>query len=200
MILLVTANIQLFMFRSKFWSIFFFVPLQAKKVTMMNHDNMEERFPVVDATGKVLGCATRGECHSGSHLLHPVVHLHVFNSKGEVYLQKDRSGRIYNQGSGILPWAVMSTMGRLQRRHWCVRSAKNWASPISYRNGWECMSSTRSGRVSWCMSTAPCMTVPSILLLTSWQEDGSGRWMRSVKPWASKSSPLILRASSNVFS
>jgi len=89
MILLVTANIQLFMFRSKFWSIFFFfVPLQAKKVTMMNHDNMEERFPVVDATGKVLGCATRGECHSGSHLLHPVVHLHVFNSKGEVYLQK----------------------------------------------------------------------------------------------------------------
>ncbi len=84
-----TANIQLFMFRSKFWSIFFFfVPLQAKKVTMMNHDNMEEWFPVVDATGKVLGCATRGECHSGSHLLHPVVHLHVFNSKGEVYLQK----------------------------------------------------------------------------------------------------------------
>ena len=84
-----TANIQLFMFRSKFWSIFFFfVPLQAKKVTMMNHDNMEEWFPVVDATGKVLGCATRGECHSGSHLLHPVVHLHVFNSKGEGYLQK----------------------------------------------------------------------------------------------------------------
>lgn len=55
---------------------------------MMNHDNMEERFPVVDATGMVIGCATRGECHSGSHLLHPVVHLHVFNSRGEVYLQK----------------------------------------------------------------------------------------------------------------
>lgn len=89
MILLVTANIQLFMFRSKFWSIFlFFVPLQAKKVTMMNHDNMEERFPVVDATGKVLGCATRGECHSGSHLLHPVVHLHVFNSKGGIPSEK----------------------------------------------------------------------------------------------------------------
>jgi len=55
---------------------------------MMNHDNMEERFPVVDATGMVIGCATRGECHSGSRLLHPVVHLHVFNSRGEVYLQK----------------------------------------------------------------------------------------------------------------
>ena len=31
---------------------------------------------------------SRGECHSGSKLLHPVVHLHVFNSKGELYLQK----------------------------------------------------------------------------------------------------------------
>lgn len=77
------------MFCSKFWSIFFiFCTFAGEKVTMMNHDNMEERFPVVDATGMVIGCATRGECHSGSHLLHPVVHLHVFNSRGEVYLQK----------------------------------------------------------------------------------------------------------------
>lgn len=36
----------------------------------------------------MIGKATRGECHNGSRLLHPVVHLHVFNSKGEVYLQK----------------------------------------------------------------------------------------------------------------
>lgn len=88
MCLLVTANIRLFMFRSKFWGIFFFCIFAGEKVTMMNHDNMEERFPVVDATGMVIGCATRGECHSGSRLLHPVVHLHVFNSRGEVYLQK----------------------------------------------------------------------------------------------------------------
>ncbi len=51
-------------------------------------DNNEERFPIVDEEGRVLGSATRGECHSGSRLLHPVVHLHVFNSRGEVYLQK----------------------------------------------------------------------------------------------------------------
>lgn len=36
----------------------------------------------------MIGKAMRGECHNGSRLLHPVVHLHVFNSKGEVYLQK----------------------------------------------------------------------------------------------------------------
>ena len=51
-------------------------------------DNQEEKFPIVDEEGKVIGSATRGECHSGSKLLHPVVHLHVFNSKGEIYLQR----------------------------------------------------------------------------------------------------------------
>ncbi|MBQ8056295.1 MAG: NUDIX domain-containing protein, partial [Paludibacteraceae bacterium] len=48
---------------------------------------MEEYFPIVDENDKVIGKATRKECHNGSHLLHPVVHLHVFNSKGELYLQ-----------------------------------------------------------------------------------------------------------------
>ena len=51
-------------------------------------DNQQERFPIVDEEGRVIGTATRGECHNGSRLLHPVVHLHVFNSRGEVYLQK----------------------------------------------------------------------------------------------------------------
>jgi len=51
-------------------------------------DNQEERFPLVDEKGNVIGAATRGQCHDGSKLLHPVVHLHVFNPQGEVYLQK----------------------------------------------------------------------------------------------------------------
>lgn len=51
-------------------------------------DNNEEMFPIVDEEGNITGAATRKECHSGSKLLHPVVHLHVFNDKGELYLQK----------------------------------------------------------------------------------------------------------------
>ena len=51
-------------------------------------DNQEEKFPIVDEEGRVVGSATRGECHNGSRLLHPVVHLHVFNTAGELYLQK----------------------------------------------------------------------------------------------------------------
>lgn len=47
-----------------------------------------EYFPVVNDQGEVLSKASRTECHSGSFLLHPVVHLHVLNSHGAIYLQK----------------------------------------------------------------------------------------------------------------
>lgn len=54
----------------------------------MNTDNQQEMFPIVDENGNIISAATRGECHNGSKLLHPVVHLHLFNSQGELYLQK----------------------------------------------------------------------------------------------------------------
>lgn len=54
----------------------------------MPTDNMQEMFPLVDEAGNILGAATRGQCHDGSKQLHPVVHLHVFNTRGELYLQK----------------------------------------------------------------------------------------------------------------
>ena len=55
---------------------------------IINSDNNQEMFPLVDEQGNITGAATRGECHNGSKLLHPVIHLHVFNSKGELYMQK----------------------------------------------------------------------------------------------------------------
>lgn len=52
-------------------------------------DNIkEEIFPLVDEKGQVVGRATRKECHSGTMLLHPVVHLHIFDSSGRLYLQR----------------------------------------------------------------------------------------------------------------
>lgn len=66
-------------------------------------DNNEEMFPIVDEEGNITGAATRGECHNGSKLLHPVVHLHVFNSKGELYLQNVRNGKTSNRENGIPP-------------------------------------------------------------------------------------------------
>ena len=54
----------------------------------MPQDQANELFPIVTPEGEVIGSATRGECHGGSMLLHPVVHLHVFNARGELYLQR----------------------------------------------------------------------------------------------------------------
>ena len=51
-------------------------------------ENKNEIFPIVDEAGRVVGRASRGHCHDGSKLLHPVVHLHVFNAKGELFLQR----------------------------------------------------------------------------------------------------------------
>ncbi len=48
----------------------------------------EEIFPLVDEDGNIIGQASRNQCHNGSKLLHPVIHLHIFNNKGELLLQK----------------------------------------------------------------------------------------------------------------
>lgn len=47
-----------------------------------------EWFDIVDENGNITGRATRAQCHNGSKLLHPVVHVHVFNSEGLLLLQK----------------------------------------------------------------------------------------------------------------
>ncbi len=49
---------------------------------------MEEHLDVIDSSGKVIGRATRQECHSNNLLAHRAVHVLVFNSKGELFLQK----------------------------------------------------------------------------------------------------------------
>jgi isopentenyldiphosphate isomerase len=55
----------------------------------MKNSIPEEWFPVVDEEGNETGRALRSVCHDGkSMLLHPVVHLHVFNISGDMFLQK----------------------------------------------------------------------------------------------------------------
>ncbi|MBN1525688.1 MAG: NUDIX domain-containing protein [Spirochaetales bacterium] len=49
---------------------------------------MNELLPIVDKSGKVIGKADRSACHSDKSLIHPVVHLHVMNSRSELLLQK----------------------------------------------------------------------------------------------------------------
>lgn len=51
-------------------------------------DKTTEWVPLVDEKGRLIGKATRAEVHRGPGKLHPVIHLHLINSKGEIYLQK----------------------------------------------------------------------------------------------------------------
>lgn len=47
-----------------------------------------ELLPIVDPDGRVIGSATRRQCHSGAMILHPVVHLHVMSPDGALLLQR----------------------------------------------------------------------------------------------------------------
>ncbi len=58
----------------------------------------EEWLPLVNEMGAVIGKAPRSVCHRGEKLLHPVVHLHVFNNQKMVYLQKRPLNKLVQPG------------------------------------------------------------------------------------------------------
>ena len=146
-------------------------------------DNNQEIFPLVDEAGNVTGSATRGVCHNGSHLLHPVVHLHVFNSRGEVYLQKRPDWK------DIQPGKWDTAVG--------ARCARNWASQLLSRSSLGSMSSPAAVRVNWSMSIRPFTTVLYAPLPTNSTAAVSGVFKRSVKPSVRTSSPPTLKANSS---
>ncbi len=58
----------------------------------------EERLPLVDEQGRIIGQAPRSACHRGEKLLHPVVHLHVLNNQKALYLQKRPLNKLVQPG------------------------------------------------------------------------------------------------------
>ena len=126
----------------------------------MNSDNSEEIFPVVDAAGNVVGKATRGECHGGSMLLHPVVHLHVFNSRGELYLQKRPAWKDIQPGR----WdtAVGGHVDYGETIAEALRRARSWASRISCPGWLRSIRSARNANTNWSMSSARSTTARSV--------------------------------------
>ena len=59
---------------------------------------IEELLPLVNEKGEVIGKSPRSACHSDKSLLHPVVHLHIFNSAGDIYLQKRPDSKLVQPG------------------------------------------------------------------------------------------------------
>ncbi|HOA83775.1 MAG TPA: NUDIX domain-containing protein [Thermodesulfovibrio thiophilus] len=54
---------------------------------------MEEFLEIVDKDGRVISIAPRSAIHGNPSMLHKVVHVLVFNSKGELLLQKRASNK-----------------------------------------------------------------------------------------------------------
>jgi isopentenyldiphosphate isomerase len=69
------------------FGVYFVFELYNKKVKQKKYIN-EEWLPMVNEEGRLQGKMPRSIAHNGSKILHPVVHMHVFNSDGELYLQK----------------------------------------------------------------------------------------------------------------
>ena len=56
----------------------------------------DEILPIVEPYGLVIGRAPRSYCHGGSHILHPVVHLHVVDRDGRLFVQqRSKSKELY---------------------------------------------------------------------------------------------------------
>ena len=57
-----------------------------------------ERYDILDESGAVVGQTDRDGIHDGSRLLHGVVHLLVFNDRGQLILQKRAMAKLIEPG------------------------------------------------------------------------------------------------------
>jgi isopentenyldiphosphate isomerase len=69
------------------FAIFFLIQFLTNK-RKSTQSPTDEWLPLVDETGKITGKATRTAVHTNPKLMHPVIHVHIYNSQGEIYLQK----------------------------------------------------------------------------------------------------------------
>lgn len=104
----------------------------------------DEFVPLVDENGAIIGRALRSELHFNpdKKLLHPVVHLHVFNDKGELYLQKRQDFKLIQPGKwdtavgGHIAWGE-SLEESLMRESYEEISIKDFTPNLLGKYIWE---------------------------------------------------------------
>ncbi len=69
------------------FGLFFVIELIKTKYNRKKIKN-EEILPEINEKGDIIGQMTRSQAHDGSKRLHPVIHVHILNKKGEILLQK----------------------------------------------------------------------------------------------------------------
>ena len=79
---------------------YYFITVQYVFFRLFIHKgfNTMELLDLLNERGDIIGCASRDACHSGTFLIHGVVHVLVFTSSGAVLLQKRSMTRSINPG------------------------------------------------------------------------------------------------------
>ncbi len=65
-----------------------FIRARWQRKRVIREFQQEEWFDIVNRDGRIIGKAPRSAVHGNPELLHPVVHVHIINNRGEVFLQK----------------------------------------------------------------------------------------------------------------
>jgi len=67
---------------------FEFLKTRIQRNKMIRQMHSEEWFDIVTPQGNIVGKAPRSAVHGNPELLHPVIHVHIINSQGDLFLQK----------------------------------------------------------------------------------------------------------------
>lgn len=123
-----------------FGVLFLFEYFKQKKARQVLDE--EEQLPLVNEQGQVVGKAPRSVCHNGQKLLHPVVHLHVFNLKGAIFLQKRPMNKLVQPGKWDTAVGGHIAFGEdlqvaLQREAWEEIGLKEFSASLVKQYVWE---------------------------------------------------------------
>lgn len=83
----ILSSLTLFVSLTLLYNSYFYYPIIKRYRFYLQYKD-DEWFDTLNDKGEKIGRAPRTVCHNGSMLLHPVVHVHIINSKGELLLQK----------------------------------------------------------------------------------------------------------------
>lgn len=80
------------------FAVFFVIEILKQILKRKNKTFGEELISEIDEEGKIIGVLTRSQAHNGTKKLHPVIHAHIYNSKGEILLQKRSNSKLVQPG------------------------------------------------------------------------------------------------------
>lgn len=120
----------------------------------------EEELPLADREGRIIGHAPRSACHSSNTMIHPVVHVHVINSKGEIYLQKRSMRKLIQPGKWDTSVGGHITYGEsleeaLRRESWEEAGIEDGRFEKIAAYLWECKRETEFINVFKCQYENP---------------------------------------------